>query len=114
MLWLFSKGDLQKPLKVVITGAAGQIAYSLFYPVARGDVFGSNQVESCNCFEHIEHFIILLNIHFEIYLKLINIDFDSADKPCVARYRSHVGCPQGCGNGVGWLCISSAQRYFIW
>jgi len=31
------------PLKVVITGAAGQIAYSLIYQVASGYVFGPNQ-----------------------------------------------------------------------
>jgi len=31
------------PLRVVITGAAGQIAYSLIYQVASGYVFGDNQ-----------------------------------------------------------------------
>lgn len=31
------------PLHVVVTGAAGQIAYSLLYMIARGDVFGRNQ-----------------------------------------------------------------------
>eukprot|EP01112_Ceratiomyxa_fruticulosa_P011812 TRINITY_DN323_c0_g1_i3.p1 TRINITY_DN323_c0_g1~~TRINITY_DN323_c0_g1_i3.p1 ORF type:complete len:400 (-),score=84.54 TRINITY_DN323_c0_g1_i3:238-1437(-) len=31
------------PLKVVITGAAGQIAYSLIFMVARGNVFGPHQ-----------------------------------------------------------------------
>ncbi|XP_033735416.1 malate dehydrogenase, cytoplasmic-like [Pecten maximus] len=31
------------PVIVVITGAAGQIAYSLLYNVAKGDVFGKNQ-----------------------------------------------------------------------
>ncbi|BFZ12095.1 hypothetical protein BsWGS_15134 [Bradybaena similaris] len=32
-----------KPLRVVVTGAAGQIAYSLLYSVAKGDVFGQDQ-----------------------------------------------------------------------
>lgn len=32
-----------QPIKVVITGAAGQIAYSLIYIVAKGDVFGHDQ-----------------------------------------------------------------------
>lgn len=32
-----------EPIKVVVTGAAGQIAYSLLYQIANGDVFGSNQ-----------------------------------------------------------------------
>lgn len=31
------------PLRVVVTGAAGQIAYSLLYMVAKGDVFGLDQ-----------------------------------------------------------------------
>lgn len=31
------------PIRVVVTGAAGQIAYSLLYMIARGDVFGKNQ-----------------------------------------------------------------------
>ncbi|KAK3696371.1 hypothetical protein QZH41_020245, partial [Actinostola sp. cb2023] len=32
-----------EPLHVCITGAAGQIAYSLLYSVAKGDVFGQSQ-----------------------------------------------------------------------
>nr|CAD7400101.1 unnamed protein product [Timema poppensis] len=31
------------PIRVVVTGAAGQIAYSLIYQIAKGDVFGANQ-----------------------------------------------------------------------
>lgn len=34
---------MSEPLSVLITGAAGQIAYSLIYSVAKGDVFGANQ-----------------------------------------------------------------------
>lgn len=32
-----------EPLRVVVTGAAGQIAYSLLYMIAKGDVFGPDQ-----------------------------------------------------------------------
>jgi len=32
-----------EPIRVVVTGAAGQIAYSLLYQIAKGDVFGPNQ-----------------------------------------------------------------------
>ncbi|KAK6640214.1 Malate dehydrogenase, cytoplasmic [Polyplax serrata] len=32
-----------EPIRVVVTGAAGQIAYSLLYQIAHGDVFGANQ-----------------------------------------------------------------------
>lgn len=38
--WLF-QSDV---IKVCVTGAAGQIAYSLLYSVAKGDVFGADQV----------------------------------------------------------------------
>lgn len=31
------------PIRVVVTGAAGQIAYALLYQIAKGDVFGANQ-----------------------------------------------------------------------
>lgn len=34
---------MAEPLRVVITGAAGQIAYSLLYSVTKGDVFGKDQ-----------------------------------------------------------------------
>lgn len=34
---------MAQPLKVCITGAAGQIAYSLLYSLAKGDVYGENQ-----------------------------------------------------------------------
>ena len=32
------------PLRVCVTGAAGQIAYSLLYSIGNGDVFGKDQV----------------------------------------------------------------------
>lgn len=32
-----------EPIKVVVTGAAGQIAYSVLYMIASGDVFGKDQ-----------------------------------------------------------------------
>lgn len=34
---------MSEPISVVVTGAAGQIAYSLLYMIAKGDVFGPNQ-----------------------------------------------------------------------
>lgn len=34
---------MAEPIRVVVTGAAGQIAYSLLYQIAKGDVFGANQ-----------------------------------------------------------------------
>lgn len=32
-----------EPIRVVVTGAAGQIAYSILYMIAKGDVFGKDQ-----------------------------------------------------------------------
>lgn len=37
-----------EPIRVVVTGAAGQIAYSLLYSIAKGDVFGKDQVRLHN------------------------------------------------------------------
>lgn len=34
---------MSDPIKVLVTGAAGQIAYSLLFSVAKGDVFGTKQ-----------------------------------------------------------------------
>jgi malate dehydrogenase len=34
---------MKDPIRVLVTGAAGQIAYSLLYSVAKGDVFGLDQ-----------------------------------------------------------------------
>lgn len=34
---------MSEPLRVLVTGAAGQIAYSLLYAIANGDVFGKTQ-----------------------------------------------------------------------
>lgn len=34
---------MTEPISVVVTGAAGQIAYSLLYQLAKGDVFGHSQ-----------------------------------------------------------------------
>ena len=34
---------MSNPIRVVITGAAGQIGYSLVYMVASGSVFGADQ-----------------------------------------------------------------------
>ena len=31
---------MSSPIAVCVTGAAGQIAYSLLYSIAKGDVFG--------------------------------------------------------------------------
>ena len=34
---------MKDPIKVAVTGAAGQIGYSLLFRIAAGDVFGPDQ-----------------------------------------------------------------------
>lgn len=41
-----------EPIRVLVTGAAGQIAYSLLFSIAKGDVFGKDQVR---CFGSLTH-----------------------------------------------------------
>ncbi|XP_031601497.1 malate dehydrogenase, cytoplasmic-like [Oreochromis aureus] len=36
-------GSMAEPIRVLVTGAAGQIAYSLLFSIAKGDVFGQDQ-----------------------------------------------------------------------
>jgi len=36
--------ELKEPLRVCVTGAGGQVAYSLLHSIANGDVFGQNQL----------------------------------------------------------------------
>ena len=46
-LWIYIRVVLlmqSTSLRVLVTGAAGQIAYSLLYSIAKGDVFGQSQV----------------------------------------------------------------------
>ncbi|CAF1509834.1 unnamed protein product, partial [Didymodactylos carnosus] len=38
-----STGEGKSPIRILITGAAGQIAYSLLYQICSGDVFGQDQ-----------------------------------------------------------------------
>ncbi|EDL07853.1 malate dehydrogenase 1, NAD (soluble), isoform CRA_e, partial [Mus musculus] len=35
---------MSEPIRVLVTGAAGQIAYSLLYSIGNGSVFGKDQV----------------------------------------------------------------------
>jgi hypothetical protein len=35
---------MKDPIRIVITGAAGQIAYLLMHPLCNGDIFGKDQV----------------------------------------------------------------------
>uniref|UniRef100_A0A672KA29 Malate dehydrogenase n=1 Tax=Sinocyclocheilus grahami TaxID=75366 RepID=A0A672KA29_SINGR len=54
---------------VLVTGAAGQITYSLLYSIAKGDVFGKDQVEAgfglCNVPSHpIKIFLMPLSVPF--------------------------------------------------
>ncbi|PNI66427.1 MDH1 isoform 14 [Pan troglodytes] len=43
---VFDKDDKSEPIRVLVTGAAGQIAYSLLYSIGNGSVFGKDQMSS--------------------------------------------------------------------
>merc|ERR1712071_597677 len=51
---------MAQPIRVVVTGAAGQIAYSLLYQIAKGDVFGADQPPSLHLLD-IEPMMGVLN-----------------------------------------------------
>jgi len=38
-----ASSSIKDPIRIVITGAAGQIGYSLIHPICNGDVFGKDQ-----------------------------------------------------------------------
>jgi malate dehydrogenase len=42
---------MSEPLRVLVTGAAGQIAYSLLFSIANGDVFGKSQAIILHLFD---------------------------------------------------------------
>jgi hypothetical protein len=43
-IFIFKNKNIKDPIRIVITGAAGQIAYSLIHQICSGDVFGKDQV----------------------------------------------------------------------
>ena len=55
MIWMWRGADTmateskdeQAPLVVVLTGAAGNIAYALSFMIAQGSMFGNRQVRGC-------------------------------------------------------------------
>jgi hypothetical protein len=62
------------PLRVVVTGAAGQIAYSLLYQIASGYVFGDDQVKQ------IKNKLICFSNFFPLLLKVTVGTFTSVFK----------------------------------
>lgn len=54
--------QIKDPIRIVITGAAGQIAYSLLYPICSGDVFGKDQVSSVFFVVHIVTFSFIQSV----------------------------------------------------
>lgn len=47
VLYCAACASQSEPIRVLVTGAAGQIAYSLLFSIAKGDVFGKEQVQKC-------------------------------------------------------------------
>lgn len=40
---------MKAPVRVAVTGAAGQIGYSLLFRIASGEMLGKDQPVICNC-----------------------------------------------------------------
>jgi malate dehydrogenase len=41
----------KKPVRVAVTGAAGQIGYALLFRIASGEMLGKTSPSSCNCWK---------------------------------------------------------------
>lgn len=57
---------MKKPIKVGITGAAGQIAYSLIFRLASGEVFGADQPIALNLIEIPQALEVLKGVGMEL------------------------------------------------
>ncbi|GLH01994.1 Malate dehydrogenase [Gryllus bimaculatus] len=77
---------MPEPIRVVITGAAGQIAYSLIYQIGNGDVFGKDQPLILSLLDIPPMMDVLNGVVMEIYdcaLPLVREVIPTAD-PAVA------------------------------
>ncbi len=57
---------MSEPIRVLVTGAAGQIAYSLLYSIANGDVFGKNQTVALHLLDITPMLNALNGVRFEL------------------------------------------------
>ncbi len=91
----------KSPIRVAVTGAAGQIGYSLLFRLAAGEVFGSDQP------------IILQLIEIEPALKALNgvaMELDDCAFPLLSSIEMTADLNAGF-NGVNWaLLIGSVPR----
>jgi len=74
------------PLKVVVTGAAGQIAYSLLYQIASGYVFGPNQPLTLHLLDIAPMMSVLNGVVMELQDSALPLlrDVIATDNPAVA------------------------------
>ena len=83
-----------------MTGAAGQIAYSLLYSLANGDVFGKNQV-----IIYIEQAITRVSLHF-FFTPPSGVETDTHS----SGYYPYDGQFARSSDGAGRLLFGSAGR----
>lgn len=81
------------PIKVCVTGAAGQIAYSLLYNICNGSVFGQDQVR--------------LNWIFALIIVFLPQPAYTIKSIGSTRYD---GEPKRFNYGIGRLCSSPPKR----
>lgn len=113
-----------------MTGAAGQIAYSLLYSIAKGDVFGKDQVEQDLSSIILRHILFKTNpgkdsmrvsccgddkwrpeVNCELCESCTDVHFFSASCFDSAGHRSHDACSGRCCYGAARLCPSTCERY---
>lgn len=92
---------MKKPIKVAVTGAAGQIAYSLLFRIACGDVFGADQP------------VELSLIEIEPALKALNgvkMELDDCAFPLLTGIKCTADLKEGF-EGVNWaILVGSVPR----
>ena len=85
------------PIKVVVTGAAGQISYSLLYMIASGCVFGENQPIILHLLDIAPMMEVLHGVVMELQdsaLRLVK-DVIATDDACVAFKDIDAACMVG-------------------
>lgn len=97
------------PLKVCVTGAAGQIAYSLLYQIGHGDVFGKDQVSSPIIFTPNYHLCSLLLATVSICILVCFHPIAASDIDSIG-HSSHDQCTERSGNGTAGLRHDPGQR----
>ena len=93
--------NAQQPIRVAVTGAAGQIGYSLLFRIASGELFGPDQPVSLNLLE------------IEPAMKALEgvvMELDDCAFPLLRDVRPTCDLDQGFGDANWALLVGSVPR----